>query len=65
LVFPSGNIPALRDCISQMTQLSATGSASFAAAARAHAKTYSREAFRAALLESFAPGPPDPKRLQT
>jgi hypothetical protein len=48
-----------------MTQLSATGSASFAAAARAHAKTYSREAFRAALLESFAPGPPDPKRLQT
>ena len=65
LVFPSGNIPALRDCISRMAQLSATGSASFAAAARAHAKTYSREAFRAALLESFAPGPPDLKRLQT
>jgi glycosyltransferase involved in cell wall biosynthesis len=65
LVFPSGNIPALRDCISQIAQLSATAAAPFAAAARDYAKTFSREAFRAALLESFAPRPPDPKRLQT
>jgi glycosyltransferase involved in cell wall biosynthesis len=56
LVFPSGNIPALRDCISQIAQLSATGVAPFAAAARDYAKTFSREAFRA-LLKSFAPGP--------
>ena len=63
LVFPPGNIPALRDCISQMAQLSATGAAPFAAAARDYAKTFSREAFRAALLESLAPRTPDSKRL--
>ena len=65
LVFPSGNIPALRDCISQIAQLSSTGAAPFAAAARDYAKTYSREAFRAALLESLAPRPLNPKRLPT
>jgi glycosyltransferase involved in cell wall biosynthesis len=65
LVFPSGNIPALRDCISQMARLFTTGAAPFAAAARDYAKTFSREAFRAALLESLAPRSPDPKRLPT
>ncbi len=63
LVFPSGNIPTLRDRIRQMTRLSATGAAPFAAAARDYSKIYSREAFRAALLASLAPRPPDPKRL--
>jgi glycosyltransferase involved in cell wall biosynthesis len=56
LVFPSGNSPALRDCISQIAQLSATDAAPFAAAARDYAKIYSREAFRTALVKSFAPG---------
>ena len=65
LVFPSGNIPALRDCISQIVRLSATGAAPFAAAARNYAKAFSREVFRVALMESFAPRPPDPKRLKT
>jgi glycosyltransferase involved in cell wall biosynthesis len=62
LVFPSGNIPALRDCMNQIAGLSATGAAPFAAAARDYAKTFSREAFRAALLASLAARPPDSQR---
>ncbi len=61
LVFPSGSIPALRDRINQMAGLSATGAAPFAAAARDYAKTFSREAFRAALRASLAARPPESK----
>jgi glycosyltransferase involved in cell wall biosynthesis len=65
LVFPSGNASALRDCISQVTRLSATDAAAFAAAGRDYAKTCSREAFRDALLKSLAPGTPDPESPRT
>jgi glycosyltransferase involved in cell wall biosynthesis len=61
LVFPSGSIPALRDCINRMAGLSATRAAPFAAAAGDYAKTFSREAFRAALLASLAARTPDSK----
>lgn len=54
LVFPSGNIPALRDCIRQVAQFSAADIAPFAAAARDYANIYSRAAFRAALLRSLS-----------
>jgi glycosyltransferase involved in cell wall biosynthesis len=52
-VFPPGNIPALRDCIQRVTQLSATERAQFTEAARHFASVYSRAAFRTALLRSL------------
>ena len=65
LVFPSGNIPALCDRISQISKLGATDAAQFTTAAHDYARTYSREAFRAALLESLAPRLPNPTHLRT
>jgi len=56
LVFPAGNVSALAQNLRQMTQLSAAETSRFAAAARNYAKTYSRAAFRAALLRSLAAG---------
>jgi glycosyltransferase involved in cell wall biosynthesis len=57
LVFPSGNVSALRDAIRQTTQLSETDTAKFAAAARGYARIYSRAAFREALLHSLSANP--------
>ena len=54
LVFPSGNISALRDCIRRLAEFSAADLAPFAAAARAYADIYSRAAFRVALLRSLS-----------
>ena len=54
LVFPSGNVAALGDCIRQMAQFSAAETAPFAAAARTYAAVYSRTAFRTALQNSLA-----------
>lgn len=54
LVFPSGMVSALRDCIFRVTQFSAADTAPLAAAARCYAGIYSRAAFRAALLRSLA-----------
>jgi glycosyltransferase involved in cell wall biosynthesis len=53
LLFPSGSVPALRDCLRRVTQFSAADLAPFAAAARDYARRYSRTAFRAALLRSL------------
>ncbi len=54
LVFPSGNLSALREQMLQVTGFSEADRARFAAAARRYAETYSRAAFRAALLRSLA-----------
>lgn len=54
LVFPSGNVAALAQSIRQMTQLSAADINQFSVAANRYAKTYSRAAFRAALLRSLS-----------
>jgi glycosyltransferase involved in cell wall biosynthesis len=54
LVFPSGKVSALAQSLRQMTQLSAADINQFAAAARNYAQTYSRAAFRVALLRSLA-----------
>ena len=54
LVFPSGNVSALRDCLLRATQFSAADLAPLAAAARHYAGIYSRAAFRAALLRSLS-----------
>ena len=54
LVFPSGNVSALGDCLRRVTQFSPADAAPFAAAARAYVNQYSRAAFRAALLRSLA-----------
>lgn len=54
LVFPSGNVSALRNAIRHATELSETDAAKFAAAARRYAGTYSRAAFRSALVHSLS-----------
>lgn len=54
LVFPSGNVSALQQAITQVAHLSASDTAKFAAAARRYADLYSRAAFRAALLRSLS-----------
>jgi glycosyltransferase involved in cell wall biosynthesis len=56
LVFPSGNVSALAQSLRQITQLSAADVNQFAATARNYAKTYSRDAFRTALLRSLSTG---------
>jgi glycosyltransferase involved in cell wall biosynthesis len=53
LVFPSGNVSALAQSLRKLTQLSDTDANQFTAAAQRYAKTYSRAAFRAALLRSL------------
>ncbi|HEY5345070.1 MAG TPA: glycosyltransferase family 4 protein [Verrucomicrobiae bacterium] len=53
LAFPSGNVSALAQSLRQMTQLSAAETNQFAAAAQRYAQTYSRTAFRTALLRSL------------
>ena len=54
LVFPSGNVSVLVQSLRQMTQFSAADLNQFSVAAHNYAKTYSRAAFRAALLRSLA-----------
>ena len=54
LLFPSGNISALAQSLRQMAQLSAAEVKSFTVAAHRYAKTYSRAAFRTALLRSLS-----------
>jgi len=53
-VFPSGNVPALRDAILRAAQLPAMEAAQLAGAARTYADQYSRRAFRAALIRSLS-----------
>ena len=53
LVFPSGNVGALRDKIIETEKLSEAAAARFAAAAKRYAEIYSRAAFRDALLRSL------------
>lgn len=55
-VFPSGNVCALGQSLKQMAQLSAADASKFTAAARRYAETYSRAAFRKALLRSLSAG---------
>lgn len=54
LVFPSGNVSALAQSLRQMSQLSMADLNRFSIAANHYAKTYSRAAFRAALLQSLS-----------
>jgi glycosyltransferase involved in cell wall biosynthesis len=54
LVFPPGNVLALRNAIRRVIQLSAEEAERFAVAARHYARTYSRDAFRVALLRSLS-----------
>jgi len=54
LVFPSGKVSALAQSLRQLSQLSPAAADRFAAAAQRYAQTYSRAAFRAALLRSLA-----------
>jgi len=51
--FPSGNVSALAQTLRQMAQLSAAETNQFAVAAQRYAQTYSRAAFRTALLRSL------------
>ena len=53
LVFPSGNVSAFAQSLRQMTQLSLADLNQFSSAAQCYAKTYSRDAFRTALLRSL------------
>lgn len=54
LVFPSGNVAALAESFRRVSQLSAHDADQLSAAARVYAKTYSRDAFRTALLRSLS-----------
>jgi glycosyltransferase involved in cell wall biosynthesis len=54
LMFPSGNVSALAQCLRQVTQFSISDLNQFSVAAKNYAQTYSRAAFRAALLQSLA-----------
>lgn len=62
LLFPSGNVEALRECMQKATQWSPEETVKFSAAARTYALRYSREAYRDALLKSL--GIPVPPRGQ-
>jgi glycosyltransferase involved in cell wall biosynthesis len=53
LVFPSGNVSALAQRLNQAIQFSMADTDQFSASAQHYAKTYSRAAFRAALLRSL------------
>jgi len=53
LVFPSANVSALAQSLRQMAQLSMADLNQFSATAQRYAKTYSRAAFRTALLRSL------------
>jgi glycosyltransferase involved in cell wall biosynthesis len=61
LVFPSGDVPALRECIRQAAALPPGQIAGFSAATRRCAQRFSRENYRHALLKSLgvlpAPSP--------
>ena len=56
LAFPSGNSFALAQMLRQMTELSAAEINQFASAAQRYAQTYSRDAFRSALIRSLSVG---------
>jgi glycosyltransferase involved in cell wall biosynthesis len=68
LLFPSGDVAALRACIAEATDLPAARRAAFRAAAAAYARRHSRAAYRTALLAAMgaatrgAPGSPWPGR---
>ena len=53
LRFPSGSVPALRDCIRRAVQLSPEAVRRFVTAAHAYAERYSRAAYRLALLNAL------------
>jgi len=54
LLFPSGDVPQLRERIRQAASMSPAELARWAAAAKAYAQRYSRAAFRSALLQALA-----------
>ncbi|MGO8836659.1 MAG: glycosyltransferase family 4 protein [Limisphaerales bacterium] len=62
LLFPSGNVAALGECMQTASRWSPDETARFSAAARAYALRYSREAYLGALLRSL--GFPVPSRGQ-
>ena len=53
LVFSSGSVPALGDCLRRAARFSPEATCRFAAAARAYADRYSRAAYRLALLKAL------------
>jgi glycosyltransferase involved in cell wall biosynthesis len=53
LLFPSGNVDALRDCIRHAAEFSPAETAGFSTAARNHAARCSRDAYREALLKAL------------
>ena len=53
LLFPSGNVPALGECIRRAVQFSSEATSRFATAAGAYAERYSRAAYRLALLNAL------------
>lgn len=53
LLFLSGSVPALGECIRRAVQLSPEATSRFATAARAYAERYSRGAYRLALLNAL------------
>jgi len=53
LLFPSGNVPALGECIRRAVQFSSEATNRFATAAGAYAERYSRAAYRLALLNAL------------
>jgi len=65
LIFRSGDAAALRQAVQRALNASNGECSRWQEAAGQYAKQHSRAAFRAALLKSLAPGPLDPKRLQT
>jgi glycosyltransferase involved in cell wall biosynthesis len=65
LLFRSGDAAALRQAVQKALKAPDGERLRWKEAARQYTAQHSRAAFRAALLESFAPRPPDPKCLKT
>jgi len=60
LLFPSGEVKALRECIQTAARWSAAEIARFSTAADTFARCYSRAAYRRALLNAFSTGAVNP-----
>ena len=60
LLFPAGNVAALRECMQKATRWTPDDTVRFSTAARAYALRYSREAYRDALLKSLGVTIPSP-----
>ncbi len=60
LLFPAGDVEALRECIQKASRWSSDEIAKFSAASGAYARRYSRAAYRLALLNAFGTGVTNP-----